>query len=176
MPIEEKRRPDLWIAGDSGAAPLRWTGPEAAAIVRALSAGTGLLRTFFLQFFTWWHGQTLGTKLWTRRFGQFVGEDEHGNRYFRTPGKDPTIGVERRWVVYNGLVEASKVPPGWNGWLHNTVELAPSEEAYAAREWQRPHIPNLTGTPLAWRPPGSTQRAGERPPATGDYEAWRPES
>lgn len=133
------------------------------------------LKTFFVQFFTWWHGTTLGTRLWTWRFGRFVGEDEFGNRYFRIPGKDPTIGVERRWVAFSGLAEASKVPPGWNGWLHHTVELAPSEEAYSPREWQLPHHPNYTGTPLAYRPQGSTLRSGERPPATGDYDAWRPE-
>jgi NADH:ubiquinone oxidoreductase subunit len=32
----------------------------------------------------------------------------------------------------------------------------------------------MTGTPLAWRPPGSILSTGQRPPATGDYEAWKP--
>jgi NADH:ubiquinone oxidoreductase subunit len=131
---------------------------------------------FFTRFFTWWNGQTFGTQLWTWRFGELVGEDEQGNRYFRTRGGkiDPTLGVERRWVIYNGEAEASRVPPGWYGWLHHTTDTPPVAEAYRAREWQKPHRPNLTGTPHAWRPPGSIVRAGERPPATGDYQPWTP--
>ncbi|MGH6798662.1 MAG: NADH:ubiquinone oxidoreductase subunit NDUFA12, partial [Roseiarcus sp.] len=41
--------------------------------------------------------------------------------------------------------------------------------------WQKPHLPNLTGTPLAYRPPGSVLEGGHRAPATGDYEPWTPE-
>jgi NADH:ubiquinone oxidoreductase subunit len=135
------------------------------------------MKDFLLQFFTWWHNQTLGTRLYTSRHGEFVGEDEFGNRYYRTKGgaKDPTLGLQRRWVIYSGPIEASRTPPGWNGWLHSTVDKAPSEEEYAPREWQKQHKPNLTGTPAAYRPPGSTLARGVRPPATGDYEAWSPE-
>ena len=50
-----------------------------------------------LQIFTWWSGETMGTKLYTRRFGQFVGEDEFGNRYYRKPGIAPNLHFERRW-------------------------------------------------------------------------------
>ena len=69
------------------------------------------MKLFFLKFFTWWSGQTFGTQLWTWRFGEFVGTDEGGNRYYRTKGGaiDPTLGFQRRWVVYNGYAEATKV-------------------------------------------------------------------
>jgi len=132
--------------------------------------------TFFTRFFTWWNGATLNTLLWTRLYGELVGEDEYGNRYYRTKGGaiDPTLGFERRWVIYNGLAEASKVPPSWHGWLHHTVDVAPTQEDYEPREWQKPHRPNLTGTPLAYRPSGSTLASGQRPKATGDYKAWVP--
>jgi NADH:ubiquinone oxidoreductase subunit len=33
---------------------------------------------------------------------------------------------------------------------------------------------NMTGTPAAYRPPGSILASGKRPPATGDYQAWQP--
>jgi NADH:ubiquinone oxidoreductase subunit len=77
-------------------------------------------------------------------------------------------------VIYNGLVEASRVPPSWHGWLHHTVDLPPVEEIYQPREWEKPHVPNLTGTPAAYRPPGSILASGRRPPATGDYQPWTP--
>ena len=135
------------------------------------------LKEFFTQFFTWWNGQTLGTRFHTWRFGELVGTDEFGNRYYRRVGRpiDSNMGPERRWVIYNGLAEASKVPPGWAGWLHNTVATPPSEESYRPHEWQIPYHPNYTGTDLAYRPSGSTLRSGERPPATGDYKPWTPD-
>ena len=80
--------------------------------------------------FTWWNGATLSTRLYTNARGQFVGEDEHGNRYYQDlSGKGPA-GPPRRWVIYEGLAEASKVPPEWFGWLHYTVDTPPTEETY----------------------------------------------
>ncbi len=135
------------------------------------------MKNFFLQFFTWWHGQTLGTRFFTARHGERVGQDEFGNTYYRSKGGklDPALGHERRWVVYNGSIEASTVPAGWNGWLHHTVDVAPSEEAYAAHEWQAAHLPNMTGTPQAYRPPGSAVVSRTHPKAGGVYDAWTPD-
>lgn len=126
---------------------------------------------------TWWNGQTVGTAVLTARRGERVGTDDYGNVYYRTIGGriDPALGFERRWVIYNGYCEASMVPTGWYGWLHHTTDVPPTEEDYKPKDWQKPHRPNMTGTPQAWRPPGSTLRANARPPATGDYEAWSPE-
>jgi NADH:ubiquinone oxidoreductase subunit len=134
------------------------------------------MKQFFLKLFTWWNGQTFGTQFWTWRFGELVGEDEQGNRYFRTRGGviDPTLGFERRWVIYNGVAEASRIPPGWYGWMHHKVDTPPTAEAYAPREWEKAHLPNLTGTPAAYRPSGSTLASGKRPKATGDYQPWTP--
>ena len=72
------------------------------------------MKTFLLRIFTWWNSQTFGTQLWTTLYGEFVGDDEFGNRYYRTKnGKiDPTLGFERRWVIYAGIAEASKIPLG----------------------------------------------------------------
>jgi NADH:ubiquinone oxidoreductase subunit len=46
------------------------------------------MKQFLLKMFTWWNGQTFGTQLWTWRFGELVGEDEQGNRYYRTRGPE----------------------------------------------------------------------------------------
>ena len=135
-------------------------------------------KDFLLRLFTWWNGQTFGTQVWTRLYGEFVGEDEFGNRYFRTKDGaiDPALGFERRWVVYNGYAEASTVGPAWHGWLHHTFDTPPTMEAVTPRPWWKPHRPNLTGTPGAQRPSGSILAKGRRPRATGDYKAWTPGS
>ena len=134
------------------------------------------MKEFFLNIFTWWNGQTLGTKLWTWRLGELVGEDELGNRYYRTRGGrvDPTLGFERRWVNYAGKAEASTVPPGWYGWLHHRFDVPPTEDGYVPRPWEKPHRPNMTGTAAAHRPHGSILGPNRRPRATGDYRPWTP--
>lgn len=130
------------------------------------------------QFFTWWNGQTLNTRYHTWRHGEFVGQDQFGNSYYRTKGGkiDPVLGFERRWVIFKGESDATAVPPGWYGWLRNTFDTLPTQESYAPRAWEKPHEPNRTGTPQAYRPQGSTLRSGRRPEATGDYSAWTPGS
>lgn len=116
---------------------------------------------------TWWNGQTLGTQLWTARNGTKVGEDSLGNVYYQT------AGGKRRWVIYNGEAEASRVPAEWHGWLHFTIDAAPSQVPLPRKPWERPHVPNLTGMPGAYHPPGSLYRAGPKP--RRDYDAWQPE-
>ena len=45
-------------------------------------------------------------------------------------------------MIYNGYAEGSATPPGWYGWLHHTVDVAPPDDNYKPREWQLPHEPN----------------------------------
>jgi NADH:ubiquinone oxidoreductase subunit len=123
---------------------------------------------------------SIGTRLFTWWKGELVGTDQLGNRYYREKGaRRPVPGGgmlsrERRWVIYNGEVEASRVPPQWHAWLHHTVEAPPQPGEWPHYPWQKDHQPNLSGTPLAYRPPGSLLRGGHRAPATGDYEPWTP--
>jgi NADH:ubiquinone oxidoreductase subunit len=113
----------------------------------------------------------VGTWLYTLIFGEAVGSDEFGNRYYRNRRRT-RYGRERRWVVFKGLVEASKVPPEWHAWLHHMADQPLS--TVKVRPWQKQHLPNLTGTPHAYRPRGHDLRGGKRAPATGDYEPWTP--
>ncbi len=112
---------------------------------------------------------TIGTRLFTMFHGEQVGEDRFGNRYYRHKS-DPT----RRWVLYKGVPEGSKVPPEWHAWLVGTLKEAPPKEL-PRRVWEKDHLPNLTGTELAYRPPGAVSHGGLRAKATGDYDAWTPE-
>lgn len=117
----------------------------------------------------------LGTRLYTWLRGEHVGTDAYGNRYYRDKTGARRWGrKEKRWVMYNGEPEASKVPPEWHGWLHYIVDAPPPPGGLPTRPWQKPHIPNLTGTPEAYRPPGHEYKGGQRAKATGDYEPWVP--
>jgi NADH:ubiquinone oxidoreductase subunit len=115
--------------------------------------------------FTWWNGATIGTRVYTALVGRPVGTDEFGNRYYENRRG-------RRWVVFNGYAEASSIPPGWYGWMHKTVDEPPLA-SYQPREWEKPHVPNPTGTRAAYRPQGSLYfPAPKQPPS--DYEPWQP--
>ncbi len=113
----------------------------------------------------------LGTRLFTFFRGRLVGRDAAGNRYYEERRARPGLR-KRRWVAYAGAPEASLVPPEWHAWLHYTTDAALPEGSQ--RPWQKPHLPNLTGTPESYRPPGHDYQGGHRAPATGDYEAWTP--
>jgi NADH:ubiquinone oxidoreductase subunit len=126
----------------------------------------GILKTL-LRSVTWWNGQTLNTQLWTWRNGVKVGEDDQGNVFYETrDGK-------RRWVIFNGEAEASRVGPEWHGWLHHTFKEPPTKDPLAHKSWEKPHQENLTGTTQAYAPTGSIRRAAPEP--RSDYEAWAPE-
>ncbi len=136
----------------------------------------GGFKAFLIEIFAWWRGNTWGTRLWVATQGVFVGEDPAGNRYYRSRKPNGPHGMERRMVVYaGGAADPTTIPPGWYGWMHYRTANPPRPEDYAPREWEQPHLPNLTGTAAAYRPRGSLARAGERPRVTGDYDAWSPE-
>ncbi|BBK30751.1 NADH:ubiquinone oxidoreductase subunit [Stella humosa] len=117
---------------------------------------------------------TLGTRLFTWLRGREVGSDHLGNRYYMERKAGPG-DRSRRWVVYNGAAEATRVPPEWHAWLHHTVAAVPAAGAgQPHRAWQKEHLPNQTGTETAYRPPGHVLQGGRRARATGDYEPWRP--
>lgn len=127
------------------------------------------------RIFTWWNGATIGALFDIGRRADFVGEDEWGNKYYEER-KVSLEGRKRRYVVYAKLAEASLVPPDWHAWIHHTVAEPPTKAPLPRKPWEKPHRPNLTGTRYAYRPPGSIARGGVRAAATGDYDAWTPET
>lgn len=116
---------------------------------------------------------TIGTRLYTWLRGELVGTDQFGNHYYQDR-KEAKGRRRKRWVIYNGEAEASRVPPDWHGWLHRTVDAPPPADGLPKRVWQKEHVPNLTGTTGAYRPPGHVLAGGQRDKATGDYEPWTP--
>ena len=122
---------------------------------------------FLLRMLTWWNSQTLGTQIFTWRNGQKVGEDAQGNVFYQT------AGGKRRWVIFNGEAEASRVSPDWHGWLHHTWDQPPTTAPLAHKVWEVPHQENLSGTVSAYAPAGSIRRA--EPAVRRDYEPWQPE-
>ena len=123
------------------------------------------------QAFTWWNGQTISTMLYTRFFGQNVGHDEFGNEYYMSKAK---AAKKKRWVIYNGYADSSKVPARWHTWLHGVVDEIPTEQKRSDKKWMRSHLPNLTGSDSAYRPSGSLSKKRDNEEQKGNYESWTP--
>ena len=124
---------------------------------------------FLKQLFTWWDGATLTTALHVRLYGRPVGRDVLGNIYYAAKKGD------RRFVVYDGPNDPSRVPPEWYAWLHHLIEDVPDKALPPPPKFLREAEPNRTGTPLAYRPSGALELGAQRPAASGDYEAWTPD-
>ena len=122
---------------------------------------------FLKSLVTWWNSQTLNTRLHTWKNGVKVGEDEQGNVYYTTRDE------KRRWVIFNGEAEASRVNADWHGWLHHTFKETPTNKPLSHKDWEKPHQENLTGTISAYVPDGSLKII--EPKKRTDYEAWQPE-
>lgn len=127
-----------------------------------------------MKIFTWWDGATIGTALFSARKGTRIGEDHQGNVYYE--GGSDVHGVPRRWVIYNGANDASRVPAEWHGWLHHSIDGVPESFLPPPRIWEKDFTPNQTGTVRAYRPDGAIEKGGVRAAATGDYEAWSPDA
>ncbi len=98
-----------------------------------------------------------------------AGQDPYGNtyyedRYFLFKGRKKS----RRWVIYNGLAEGSKVPSEWHGWLHQTTNKIPSYDQWMKQSWRRTHLPNLSGTL-------NKEGISSQEEKKISYKAWLPE-
>ncbi len=91
-----------------------------------------------------------------------VGSDEFGNEYYQNK-------KGKRFVVYRGIAEPSKIPAEWHGWIHYTTNTPPVGFNTRKFSWQKIHLPNLTGTKNAYSPKDSTVKN-----TSSGYEAWRP--
>lgn len=117
---------------------------------------------------------TIGTRIYTAFKGRQVGKDAYGNKYYEAKSELTSEFKKKRWVIYNGLAEPSKVPPEWHGWLHYTTDALPQPGDAAPYGWIKEPQPNLTGTTLAYVPPGHVNRGGQRAATVADYQAWKP--
>ena len=107
---------------------------------------------FLRMLFTWWHSQTLGTALTTWRHGELVGMDEQGNRYYRDKNGKSINGKTRRWVVYNGDVEAHACPQnGMAGCITRWM-----------KPLKKPVLRKKTGTAASRKPDGHAQCTSAR--------------
>ena len=115
------------------------------------------------QIFTWWNKQTLGTFIYTLFFGKFVDSDRFSNKYYESSSG-------KRWVIYKGEIESSKIPPEWHAWIHSSVLKKPSQNSKKFI-WQKEHEENLTGTDKAYIPDGSLKFNQKK--IIKKYESWK---
>ena len=118
--------------------------------------------------FTWWNGYTIGTVFYTWRNGDFVGKDSFGNKYYSSRNE------KKRWVIYDGMSEASKIEPNWHSWLRFLANETPSKETKKYK-WQKTYLENLTGLSNAYSPQKTELiRDKTKSKLDADYSSWEP--
>ncbi len=130
--------------------------------------------SFIQKIFVWWRDATPGSLYDIHRRGHYVGQDEFGNKYYEER-QESLEGRKRRWVIYKGYTDASRIPADWHGWMHHIFEHPPTEQPFSLKPWEKDHQPNMTGSLHAYHPRGALKHGGVRSPVTADYEAWTPE-
>lgn len=115
---------------------------------------------------------TIGTRIYTWLKGELVGQDAYGNRYYQERGTKGKTG--KRWVLYKGMPEPTKVPAEWHSWLHYIADSPEQVAQYPSYEWEKPHKANMSGTEAAYVPPGHIKRGGRRYDTESDYQSWQP--
>ena len=108
------------------------------------------------------------TRLKLLIFYNFIGKDEFGNSYYEQIKQNKKT---KRAVIYNGSAESSKIPSGWHSWLHYTVQEIPKNEALKKYLWQKPHLPNLSGTIYSYKPDNSINNNNN---TKETYDRWDP--
>ena len=114
----------------------------------------------------------LGTSIYTWLYGNFVGEDNFNNKYYCN-SKDFKDFKSKRWVIFNGEIEASKIPPHWHAWLHKSIDAPPINYSHKY-VWQRDREPNLTGTKDAYYPDSHPLSKSNDKTIESEYESWSP--
>jgi NADH:ubiquinone oxidoreductase subunit len=105
----------------------------------------------------------IGVMVYTLLFGIKVFVDEFGNLYYKSK-KQSLTKKEKRWVIYNGKVEASKVPPYMKAWLDFVVdEPLTNAKIY---NWQKSYILNLSGTKIAYKYKNTSKKS------INSYSKW----
>ena len=116
---------------------------------------------------------SLGINLYTWFYGKLVGQDNFENRYYCNSKNFDDLSA-KRWVIFSGEIEASKVPSHWHAWLHKTIEKPPLNYSHKYN-WQKNHEPNMTGTEQAYYPNSHPLSKSYKPDEIKkDYESWNP--
>ena len=80
----------------------------------------------------------------------------------------------KRWVIFNGEIEASNIPPHWHAWLHKSIDNPPLGYSHKYK-WQKNHKPNMTGTSDAYFPSSHPLSKNYDPEKKEEeYKSWTP--
>jgi len=115
--------------------------------------------TFLKKIFVWWNQETIGTMIETIFSGKFVGKDFLGNKYYKNSSG-------KRWVIYQGEVDATKIPVEWYSWIHFTKNKIENSHDLKKYDWQKPHQSNQTGSNNSYHPKKNNNKTNKK------YKSW----
>ena len=116
---------------------------------------------------------SIGTKIFTWLYGNYVGSDDNNNKYYCNSKEFNNINY-KRWVIYKDNIEASKIPSHWHAWLHKSIDIPPLDYKHKY-SWQKDHIQNMTGTDEAYFPDSHPlSKNYNKDSIKKEYDPWHP--
>ena len=98
---------------------------------------------------------------------RLVGKDEFGNLYYEHNKNLTSVGKKKRFCIYNGTPESSRVPAVFHSWLHYAVDNINIGKFLPTHKWLKQHTINMTGTSMAQKPSKSKVKQQY-------YKVWKP--
>jgi len=99
---------------------------------------------------------SLRIRIYTFLFGNLVGYDMLGNHY------------------YNGVIEASFIPPMWHSWLHHNTDDFPSDGLTKPNKKKIEAARSRVSK--KYFPPGHMSLDKKRTQKKRNYQSWSPEA
>ena len=62
-----------------------------------------------------------------------IGIDEFGNQYYLSK-------TNKRFIIYNGIAEPTKIPPEWHVWIHYLTDQTPVLINTNRYSWQKIYL------------------------------------
>ncbi|PPR39192.1 MAG: hypothetical protein CFH29_00400 [Alphaproteobacteria bacterium MarineAlpha7_Bin1] len=120
---------------------------------------------------------SLRIRIYTFLFGNLVGYDMLGNHYYQRKSNNNRAannGRSERWVVYNGVIEASFIPPMWHSWLHHNTDDFPSDGLTKPNKKKIEAARSRVSK--KYFPPGHMSLDKKRTQKKRNYQSWSPEA
>ncbi len=100
-------------------------------------------------------------------FAKKMGQDQFGNLYFEHKKHVISTGKKKRFCIYNGTPESSRVPAMFHSWLHYITDDINAIKFLSKYSWQKDHTINMTGTEKAYKIDKTKIKQLH-------YQSWRP--
>ncbi len=107
----------------------------------------------------------IGTLIYSFLFGEKVGQDTKGNKFYTNKRKK-----NKKWVLFKNKIDPTQLSVEWHQWLTDLDNFDVPKTSLKDYKWQKNRDINHTGTKKAYHP----QSFKKKHKKDTNNEIWRP--